>query len=88
MGPGQMQLLSRDVVIMTDEPSKVADAITIARRTNRIVWQNRLGLGVKFSFLALGALGQATLWEAVFADVGVTLIAVLNSVRTTRVPTR
>lgn len=78
-----------DVVIMTDEPSKVADVITIARRTNRIVWQNIvLALGVKFFVLALGALGQATLWEAVFADVGVTLIAVLNSVRATRVPTR
>lgn len=76
-----------DVVIMTDEPSKLADAIAIARRTNRVVWQNIiLALGVKLFVLALGAIGHATLWEAVFADVGVTLIAVLNSIRTTRAP--
>lgn len=78
-----------DIVIMTDEPSKVADAIEIAGRTNRIVWQNiALALGVKFLVLAMGAFGHATLWEAVFADVGVTLLAVLNSVRTTRLPSR
>ena len=72
---------------MTDEPSKLADAIAIARRTNRIVWQNIiLALGVGLFVLALGAIGHATLWEAVFADVGVTLIAVLNSIRTTRTP--
>ena len=71
-----------DVVLMTDEPGRVVDAIVTARRTNRIVWQNIiLALGVKLVVLVLGALGMATLWEAVFADVGVTILAVLNSVR-------
>ncbi|NEO22670.1 heavy metal translocating P-type ATPase [Moorena sp. SIO4A5] len=71
-----------DVVIMTDAPSKVADAIAIARRTLRIVWQNIIiALGVKVVFIALGAMGVATLWEAVFADMGVALLAILNASR-------
>ncbi len=71
-----------DVVIMNDEPSKVAEAIRIARRTRIIVWQNiALALGTKAAVLGLGALGIATLWEAVFADVGVALLAVLNASR-------
>lgn len=71
-----------DVVIMTDEPSKLVSAIKIARKTHRIIWQNIVfSLGVKLIVLALGALGVATMWEAVFADTGVTLIAVLNSMR-------
>ncbi|TDT58404.1 Cd2+/Zn2+-exporting ATPase [Fonticella tunisiensis] len=71
-----------DVVIMTDEPSKVAGAIGIARRTRRIVWQNIIfALGVKLFVLLLGALGMASMWAAVFADVGVALIAVLNAMR-------
>src|SRR6056297_1642385 len=71
-----------DVVIQTDQPSKIAEAIRIARKTRRIVWQNiGLALGVKALVLLLGAVGMATLWEAVFADVGVTLLAVLNAVR-------
>ncbi len=71
-----------DVVIMTDEPSKIVSAIKIAKRTRKIVWQNIIfSLGVKGVFLILGALGYATMWEAVFADVGVTLIAVLNAMR-------
>jgi Cd2+/Zn2+-exporting ATPase len=71
-----------DVVIMTDAPSKVAQAIAIARRTRRIVWQNiTLALGIKLLFIALGAIGIASLWEAVFADVGVALLAVLNASR-------
>lgn len=71
-----------DVVIMTDEPSKLAIAIKIARKTKRIVWQNiALALGVKLIVLIFGAGGIATLWEAVFADVGVALIAVLNAMR-------
>jgi Cd2+/Zn2+-exporting ATPase len=74
-----------DIVIMTDEPSKLADAISIARRTRRIVWQNIIfALGVKAVFLTLGAFGIATMWEAVFGDVGVTVIAVLNAARTMR----
>ncbi|MGG6241500.1 heavy metal translocating P-type ATPase [Nodosilinea sp. AN01ver1] len=74
-----------DVVIMTDAPSKVAEAIQIAHRTRRIVWQNiGFALGVKALFIALGAIGIATLWEAVFADVGVALLAILNAGRVLR----
>jgi len=76
-----------DVVIMTDEPSKIVTAIGIAKRTRRIVWQNIIfALGVKAVFLILGAFGIATMWEAVFSDVGVTLIAVLNAMRVLRAP--
>ena len=75
-----------DVVIMTDAPAKVAEAIFLARRTLRIVWQNIiLAMGVKAVFIALGAIGLATLWEAVFADVGVALLAILNAGRILRV---
>lgn len=71
-----------DVVIMTDEPSKIASAIKIARKTRNIVMQNIVfALGVKLILLVLIALGLGTMWEAVFGDVGVTLIAVLNSMR-------
>ena len=71
-----------DVVIMNDEPSKLIDGIKISRRTEKIVWQNIImALAVKFIVLTLGALGIANMWEAVFADVGVTLIAVINSIR-------
>jgi len=71
-----------DVVIMTDEPSKVPAAIKIAKRTLSIARQNiAIALGVKGAVLALGALGIASMWAAVFADVGVTLIAVLNAIR-------
>ena len=71
-----------DVVIMTDAPSKVAEAIQIAHKTLRIVWQNIiLAMAVKLLFIALGAIGVATLWEAVFADVGVALLAILNAGR-------
>ena len=75
-----------DVVIMNDEPSKIATAIGIGRRTRNIVWQNIvLALGVKMVFLILGAMGVATLWEAVFADVGVALLAILNAMRVMQV---
>ena len=75
-----------DVVIMTDEPHKIVNAIKIAKRTIKIVWQNIIfALGVKVIVLILGALGIATMWEAVFADVGVTVIAVLNSMRAMKV---
>lgn len=71
-----------DVVIMTDEPSKIVDAIKIAKRTRSIVWQNIFfAFSVKAVVLVLGAGGMATIWEAVFADVGVTLIAVINAMR-------
>lgn len=75
-----------DIVIMTDEPSKIATAIEIAKRTRTIVWQNIIfALGVKVIFLLLGAFGIATMWEAVFSDVGVTLLAVLNAMRVMQV---
>src|SRR6056297_2002510 len=74
-----------DVVIQTDQPSKIAEAIQIARKTRNIVWQNiGLALGIKVLVLILGAFGMATLWEAVFADVGVTFLAVLNAIRIQR----
>lgn len=74
-----------DVVLMTDEPSKLATGINIAKKTRSIVWQNIfLALAVKGIFLALGAVGVATMWEAVFADVGVALLAILNATRVLR----
>ncbi|MBE8986115.1 heavy metal translocating P-type ATPase [Nostoc sp. LEGE 12450] len=71
-----------DIVIMTDAPSKVAEAIQIARKTRQIVWQNiGFALAIKAVFIGLGILGIATMWEAVFADVGVALLAILNATR-------
>ncbi|WP_315078019.1 heavy metal translocating P-type ATPase [uncultured Clostridium sp.] len=71
-----------DVVLMKDNPLALVDAIKIAKKTNAILWQNIIfALGVKIFVLVLGALGIANMWEAVFADVGVTLIAILNSMR-------
>lgn len=71
-----------DVVLMSDEPSAIVRVMKIARRTKRIVWENiSFALGVKVVCLLLGALGIAGMWQAVFADVGVTVIAVLNSLR-------
>lgn len=74
-----------DVVIMNDEPSKIADAIGISRKTLRIVYQNIVfALGVKFIILILGAFGYANMWMAVFADVGVSVLAILNATRALR----
>jgi Zn2+/Cd2+-exporting ATPase len=74
-----------DIVIMEDDPSKVLEAINIAVKTRSIVWQNILfALGVKVLFIALGALGIATMWEAVFGDMGVAIIAIINSTRAIR----
>jgi Cd2+/Zn2+-exporting ATPase len=71
-----------DIVIQNDQPSKIVTAIKIGRITKRIVWQNiSLAMGVKVIVLIMGAGGVATLWEAVFADVGVALLAILNAVR-------
>lgn len=71
-----------DVVIQDDKPSKIPMAIKIGKETKKIVWQNiSLAFGVKFIVLILGAGGLATMWEAVFADVGVALLAILNAVR-------
>lgn len=77
-----------DVVLMTDEPSKLITGIRIARRTRSIVWQNVImALSIKLAIMALGAFGLATMWMAVLGDVGVTLLAVLNAMRAMIVPT-
>ena len=71
-----------DVVLMTDEPQKLIEAVKIARFTKRIVWQNIIfALGVQVVFIILGSIGVASIWEAIFADVGVSLIAVFNTWR-------
>ncbi|EPY6472602.1 heavy metal translocating P-type ATPase [Clostridium sporogenes] len=71
-----------DLVLMSDEPSKLVDAIKIARKTHKIVWQNIIiVLIIKFAVLALAIMGRSTMWMAVFADVGVALIAVINALR-------
>lgn len=77
-----MAVETADVVIQTDDPLKVGEAIAIGRRTRRIVLQNIIfAIGVKVLVMLLGVLGMATLWEAVFADSGVALLAVMNSMR-------
>lgn len=71
-----------DVIIQTDQPSKIAQAIKIGRSTRQIIWQNiALAFGVKIAVMTLGAFGMATMWEAVFADVGVAFLAILNAIR-------
>ena len=74
-----------DIIIQTDQPSKIVTGIKIGKATQRIIWQNiALAFGVKIIVLILGAGGLATMWEAVFADVGVALLAILNAVRLQR----
>lgn len=76
-----------DIVLMDDDPRKIAEAIDISRKTLRIVKQNIIfALGVKLAVLILGALGMADMWEAVFADVGVSVIAILNAMRAMKSP--
>ena len=73
---------SADVVLMDDKPSKIATAVRISRKTMRIVWENIIfALGVKIIILILSALGFANMWLAVFGDVGVLILAILNAVR-------
>jgi len=75
-----------DIVIMTDEISKISTGIKIAGKTKKIVTQNIIiTLSLKLIVLTLGALGLATMWQAVFADVGVSIIAILNSIRVLKV---
>lgn len=77
-----MAIETADVVIQTDQPSRVAEAVQTGRRTRRIVMQNiAFAIGVKLLVMVLGVLGIATMWEAVFADVGVALLCVLNALR-------
>jgi Cd2+/Zn2+-exporting ATPase len=74
-----------NVVIQNDQPTKIATAIKIGKSTNQVVWQNiGLSFGVKALVLGLGAFGVATMWEAVFADVGVAFLAILNAIRIQR----
>ena len=74
-----------DVVIQTDQPSKIVTAMRIGKATNGIVWQNiTMAFAVKIIVMAMGAWGVASMWEAVFADVGVALLAILNAVRIQR----
>ena len=74
-----------DVVLMTDSPLKMAEALSIAKQTRRIVWQNIiLAFTVKGVFITFGAFGLATMWEAVFADMGTALLAVANATRILR----
>ena len=71
-----------DVVLMEDQPEKLLGAISIARFTKKIIWQNiGFALVIKLGFIVLGAFGVANMWEAVFADVGVALLAILNATR-------
>ena len=74
-----------DIVLMDDKPSKIAAAVRISRRTLKIVHQNIVfALAVKFIVLILGAAGMANMWAAVFSDVGVSVIAILNAMRALR----
>ena len=86
MGSGaDVAVEAADVIVMTDDPRRVGEAIRRSRRTRAIVYQNIVfALGVKGFFLTLGAFGVANMWEAVIADVGVALLAVLNSMRALR----
>lgn len=86
MGKGSdIAIEASDIVLMTDEPSKILKTIKISRKTKKIVVQNIVfALGVKLIFLVLSGVGISTMWEAVFADVGVSLLAVLNALRIMR----
>ncbi len=75
-----------DIVIMTDEPSKIVKAINVSKKTMRIVKQNIIfAISVKIVVLFLSAIGISTMWEAVFADVGVSIIAIINALRMLKV---
>ena len=77
-----MAIETADIVIQTDQPSRVADAVTLGHRTRLIVMQNiTLAIAIKVLVMLLGVMGIATMWQAVFADVGVALLCVLNSLR-------
>ena len=78
-----------DIVIMTDEPSKIIDAIKLSKRTMRIVKENIIfAIAVKVAVLVLAAFGISTMWQAVFADVGVSILAILNALRILHVKKR
>ena len=78
----QLQVYRELAVLMADHPSKVATAVEVAKKTRKIVWQNIIfALGVKLLFIILGVAGVATMWEAVFGDMGVALAAIFNAMR-------
>ena len=80
-----MAIETADIIIQTDQPSRVADAVTIGQKTRSIVKQNiAFAIGVKVLVMLLGVIGVTNMWEAVFADVGVALLCVLNSLRLMR----
>jgi len=82
----QASIETADIVLLNDKPSQLVQARLISQQTYRIVWQNVvLALGIKFVVMGLGAVGLSTLWEAVIADVGVTLLAILNSMRAMKI---
>jgi Cd2+/Zn2+-exporting ATPase len=77
---------SADIILMTDEPSKLITALKLARKTHKVIWQNIVfALGIKAVILILSAFGLSEMWEAVFADVGVAILAILNSMRAMRI---
>ena len=84
MGSGaDAAIEAADVVLMDDDPAKIAKAIKIAKKCMRIVYENiYFAIGIKILCLILGALGIANMWVAIFADVGVMILAVLNAIRT------
>lgn len=83
MGAGSDAAIeAADIVLMNDKPSKISDAINISKKTLKIVYQNIIfALTVKIVILILGSVGLANMWAAVFADVGVSVIAILNAMR-------
>jgi len=81
----EVPIQTPDIIIKEDHPSKVIKGVKISKATRSIIWQNiYLAFGVKILVLILGAMGMATMWQAVFADVGVALLAILNAVRLQR----
>ncbi|MCD8479457.1 MAG: hypothetical protein LRZ88_03965 [Candidatus Cloacimonetes bacterium] len=82
----QASIESADVILLNDRPQQLVQAFTLSRLTNTIVWQNiSLALGIKILVMALGVSGVSGLWEAIIADVGVTLLVIFNSLRMLRV---
>ena len=82
----QVSIEAADIVLMQDEPHQLLTAVRMARKTKIVMWQNIfLALGIKSAVMVLGTMGLATLWEAVIADVGVTLLAVINATRLLRI---
>ena len=80
---------SADVILLNDRPDQLVSAFRISRATNRVLWQNIiLALGIKLMVMALGLSGISGLWEAIIADVGVTLLVILNSLRMIRLKER